>query len=61
MNVTILNISLLLAWLLITIGGVLINIGAGLVASGITLAAFTLLLALRFGVYVKNAASDKAA
>lgn len=51
MNIAILNISLLLAWLLITIGGVLLNVGAGLITSGIMLAALTLFLAHRFGVY----------
>lgn len=54
MNIKLLNIYLLVAWLLITAGGIMLNTGAGMVASGVVLAMLVIFLAHRFGVYAQE-------
>lgn len=51
MHIHILNGCLLLAWLLVTIGGLLLNIGGGLLGSGLVLIALVIYLSRMFGVY----------
>jgi hypothetical protein len=55
MHIHILNGCLLLAWLLITIGGLLLNIGAGLLGSGLVLIVLVIYLSRIFGVYTPKA------
>ena len=51
MHINILNGCLLLAWILITAGGLVLNIGAGLLLSGVVLILLVLYLVAKFGVY----------
>lgn len=52
MHINIMNGCLLFAWLLVTLGGVLLNLGVGLLLSGFTLIALVLFLVKKFGAYV---------
>jgi hypothetical protein len=51
MHIQILNGCLILAWLLVTAGGLLLNVGAGLLVSGLVLIGMAIYLSRTFGVY----------
>lgn len=55
MKVSVFNACLIAAWLLASAGGIILNLGAGLAASGVLLAALTVVVAARFGVYEEKA------
>jgi hypothetical protein len=59
MNVHLFNLTLLLGWLLVLVGGVIINVGAGLAAGGLLLILLVFAVFRISGIYVPNA-KDKA-
>ena len=51
MALRVFNISILLGWLLVTIGGMILNVGAGLLISGILLLFLTAALSRLAGLF----------
>lgn len=54
MHIHILNGCLILAWLLVTAGGLLLNVGAGLLLSGLVLIGMVIYVSRSFGVYMSE-------
>jgi hypothetical protein len=51
MNVQIYNACMVVAWFMLTLGGMLYRVDVGLMIGGVSLAALTLFVALRYGIY----------
>lgn len=57
MNLNVFNFSLLLSWVMVSLGAIIINVPLGITVSGAVLMALTLFVGARFGVYqLKNGA-----
>jgi hypothetical protein len=51
MNVQIYNACITTAWFMLTLGGILYRLDVGLMIGGVSLAALTLFVMLRYGLY----------
>jgi hypothetical protein len=51
MSAEIYNACMLVAWFMLTLGGVLYRVDVGLMIGGVSLGGLTLFLALRYGLY----------
>ena len=59
MNIHVFNGCLLVAWFLLTLGGILMNPAAGLLIAGVALIVLTAFVAWRFGIYDKKETTSK--
>jgi multisubunit Na+/H+ antiporter MnhE subunit len=59
MKLLVLNITMLVAWLMVTAGGILLNVGAGLIVGGLFLSVQTLVVARMFGLYRNVSNADR--
>lgn len=51
MHIYVFNACLIAAWLLVSLGAGVISLAAGLITAGAVLAAITLFMAVRYGLY----------